>query len=846
MKLTNVTKIYQNQGTNPVTAINQINLKLEDKGLIFVIGKSGSGKTTLLNLLMGLDAPTEGTVDFLDSNDIESFDFNSYRTLKIGFIAQDYQLFDRLSVFDNLMLPLKICDIHTSADERIKEVLEYVDLMQELHHRVNELSGGQKQRVAIARALLRDPDIILADEPTGNLDEQNSIRILQLLKHISSNKLVVVVSHDLELANMFADRIIELKDGLIIEDKDKRETTHHHSNELWSCMINDEKYYYYDRLELYQHLTSFLENDEEMDYLEIRKLTSGTHQEKMSNAFITPVHNKTRLRFKWWDAFLFSMKSMSHRKIRFIVTILLFALSSMLFYFTLSLVNYNQGNIIYHYLKRYNIKEFPVYQNVEYRDEFLQINQKQLHSGQEIYQRLMDLFDEENIIKNYKKPIKYTENPFNGYYRVYQEEIVINTIDTLKNIHSENIIGKIPRHEFEILLTDYIMNQLSISIPDGIGEEVLIDETPYTISGVLLTDYSDYQLMHKLSDYRYSRYANYHLQTKYSVGYVGEYFQNENVIDLKTSDFSRQRRFAIEDYGVTYGPLRLIDDTTTLMWGRLPENPNEVLISADYFYNAFSDSEKDIEAIFANPFHFKDIYDEKYNIYFSDRINLFDYFPNGIKVVGIFTGENLVNLYDSSYVIINDEVFDDIQKRYTQFYNYDSLTIRKDSPFTKEEIDGLIKAGISINEPNISYIQHVKMFAERFVPIFWGILIILALIIGFLIISLIGFIIQDNKKQIGILRTLGFTNGDTIKIFLVEVFMLMVATLLTTVVLIIIVNSVINHGFKQSIYEQPYNILRFDALSMLVVSVSLVILSLICSMLPIYRISKERIVNLFK
>lgn len=846
MKLTNVTKIYQNQGTNPVTAINQINLKLEDKGLIFVIGKSGSGKTTLLNLLMGLDAPTEGTVDFLGSNDIESFDFNSYRTLKIGFIAQDYQLFDRLSVFDNLMLPLKICDIHTSADERIKEVLEYVDLMQELHHRVNELSGGQKQRVAIARALLRDPDIILADEPTGNLDEQNSIRILQLLKHISSNKLVVVVSHDLELANMFADRIIELKDGLIIEDNDKRETTHHHSNELWSCMINDEKYYYYDRLELYQHLTSFLENDEEMDYLEIRKLTNGTHQEKMSNAFITPVHNKTRLRFKWWDAFLFSMKSMSHRKIRFIVTILLFALSSMLFYFTLSLVNYNQGNIIYHYLKRYNIKEFPVYQNVEYRDEFLQINQKQLHSGQEIYQRLMDLFDEENIIKNYKKPIKYTENPFNGYYRVYQEEIVINTIDTLKNIHSENIIGKIPRHEFEILLTDYIMNQLSISIPDGIGEEVLIDETPYTISGVLLTDYSDYQLMHKLSDYRYSRYANYHLQTKYSVGYVGEYFQNENVIDLKTSDFSRQRRFAIEDYGVTYGPLRLIDDTTTLMWGRLPENPNEVLISADYFYNAFSDSEKDIEAIFANPFHFKDIYDEKYNIYFSDRINLFDYFPNGIKVVGIFTGENLVNLYDSSYVIINDEVFDDIQKRYTQFYNYDSLTIRKDSPFTKEEIDGLIKAGISINEPNISYIQHVKMFAERFVPIFWGILIILVLIIGFLIISLIGFSIQDNKKQIGILRTLGFTNGDTIKIFLVEVFMLMVATLLTTVVLIIIVNSVINHGFKQSIYEQPYNILRFDALSMLVVSVSLVILSLICSMLPIYRISKERIVNLFK
>lgn len=390
------------------------------------------------------------------------------------------------------------------------------------------------------------------------------------------------------------------------------------------------------------------------------------------------------------------------------------------------------------------------------------------------------------------------------------------------------------------------MNQLSISIPDGIGEEVLIDETPYTISGVLLTDYSDYQLMHKLSDYRYSRYANYHLQTKYSVGYAGEYFQNENVIDLKTSDFSRQRRFAIEDYGVTYGPLRLIDDTTTLMWGRLPENPNEVLISADYFYNAFSDSEKDIEAIFANPFHFKNIYDEKYNIYFSDRINLFDYFPNGIKVVGIFTGENLVNLYDSSYVIINDEVFDDIQKRYTQFYNYDSLTIRKDSPFTKEEIDGLIKAGISINEPNISYIQHVKMFAERFVPIFWGILIILALIIGFLIISLIGFSIQDNKKQIGILRTLGFTNGDTIKIFLVEVFMLMVATLLTTVVLIIIVNSVINHGFKQSIYEQPYNILRFDALSMLVVSVSLVILSLICSMLPIYRISKERIVNLFK
>ena len=224
IRLKNVSKEYKSKKGQVTKALTNININFDNKGLVFIIGKSGSGKSTLLNILGGLDSKTSGKI-YIDNKDIDSFkekDFDSYRNTYIGFIFQDFNLLEEYNVFDNVMLAAKL--LRKKVDkEAILNLLARLDLKGLEYRNINELSGGQKQRVGIARALIKNPKIILADEPTGNLDSNSSKEIFKLLKEISKEKLVIVVSHDLENANTYADKILELQDGIIIRNDLNRE-----------------------------------------------------------------------------------------------------------------------------------------------------------------------------------------------------------------------------------------------------------------------------------------------------------------------------------------------------------------------------------------------------------------------------------------------------------------------------------------------------------------------------------------------------------------------------------------------------------------------------------------------
>lgn len=218
LELKNVSKIYKTK-SGDVYALNSINLYFEETGLVFITGKSGSGKTTLLNCIGGLDNFTEGEI-FIKEKSTKNFtksDYDSYRNTYIGFVFQEYNLLDNLSIKKNISLATELQAIKNNED-KIKEILKKVDLEGVENRKPQELSGGQRQRVAIARALIKNPSIIIADEPTGALDSESGHQILSLLKKLSKEKLVIVVSHDLENANKFADRIINLKDGKIESD----------------------------------------------------------------------------------------------------------------------------------------------------------------------------------------------------------------------------------------------------------------------------------------------------------------------------------------------------------------------------------------------------------------------------------------------------------------------------------------------------------------------------------------------------------------------------------------------------------------------------------------------------
>ncbi len=220
LRVENLTKTYGN-GEEQINAVDHINFSVEKGEFVAIVGASGSGKSTLLHLLGGVDRPTSGKV-FIDGKDIYNLSDDNlaiFRRRQIGIIYQFYNLIPILNVKENIMLP---CDLDGASvsNDRLEEVLETLNLKSRSLHLPNELSGGQQQRVSIGRAIINNPAIVLADEPTGNLDSKASDEIVSLLK-MSNKKFkqtIIMITHDLEIAKV-ADRVITFDDGKIIKDE---------------------------------------------------------------------------------------------------------------------------------------------------------------------------------------------------------------------------------------------------------------------------------------------------------------------------------------------------------------------------------------------------------------------------------------------------------------------------------------------------------------------------------------------------------------------------------------------------------------------------------------------------
>lgn len=220
LKLINITKDYP-VANHQVHALKGISITFRDNEFVSILGPSGCGKTTLLNIIGGLDHYTSGDlfIDQISTKEFNDRDWDSYRNHRIGFVFQSYNLIPHQTILENVELALTIAGIGKEERlQRAKEVLDKVGLKNEYHKKPNQLSGGQCQRVAIARALVNNPDILLADEPTGALDSTTSIQIMELIKEISKDRLVIMVTHNPDIAKKYSSRIVKLLDGKITAD----------------------------------------------------------------------------------------------------------------------------------------------------------------------------------------------------------------------------------------------------------------------------------------------------------------------------------------------------------------------------------------------------------------------------------------------------------------------------------------------------------------------------------------------------------------------------------------------------------------------------------------------------
>lgn len=526
-------KIYKPKKGVPVTALNKISLKFPEKGMVFLLGKSGSGKSTLLNVLGGLDKYDGGEIIIkgVSSKNFRQQHFDSYRNTYVGFIFQEYNVLDEFSVGANIALAIELQG-RRASDSEINDILKQVDLEGFGARKPNELSGGQKQRVAIARALVKKPEIIMADEPTGALDSATGKQVFDTLKKLSETKLVIVVSHDREFAEQYADRIIELSDGQVISDVELDSEAEHAETpegiEFCGNTVEVPAGYHLteeDRAAINDYIDKLKSGDLKLTVGEKSKTAARFKKTDVSKIKTADGSGFKLIKSKlpMSNAFKIGASGLKHKKIRLVITILLSCIAFGLFGLSDTFGSYNHVRTCTNSLIDSGVKSVAVAKSKKlgdyWRDYGYRISEKELSDISEgmsvkmhgVYQPIGFKGD----ISMYINPdVKLTETDYNIYYPVINGFTAVND-SVLKEMGYKVSAGNLPDGtKNEIAVSDYIYevfkkaqyfdNKTYNTAKDGtktpvytkintytdlIGKKLTLAGTEYTITAVIDTGF---------------------------------------------------------------------------------------------------------------------------------------------------------------------------------------------------------------------------------------------------------------------------------------------------------------------------------------------------------------------
>lgn len=665
LEVKNLVRVYRPKKGNPVKALDGVSLRFPDTGMIFILGKSGSGKSTLLNVMGGLDRCDSGEIIIKgkSSADFKQDDFDSYRNTYLGFIFQEYNILTEFTVGVNIGLALQLQGRKATSEE-INSILEEVDLQGYGNRKPNELSGGQKQRVAIARALVKNPQIIMADEPTGALDSATGLQVFDTLKKLSKDKLVIVVTHDRDFAEQYGDRVIELKDGKVISDISKYQIISNTSDNnliVTDKVIQVKKGYTLTSEDL-DLINKILANDDAIISFDAKlndglrnnaKLDDKGNRESFKDTDNSKVVSENDENFKLIKSrlpakhmFKMGSSSLKNKPFRLVVTIFLSLIAFAMFGLADTISAYDQADTLTNSFLDSNIPYVSFTKAIRKEYKMGNYNDTDINMTEDDFDKLstdtgLEYLPVYNLENTWLQTSKGTETPY------YKSKIVgFCEIDgQLLDKFGFSIIGNLPQADDEIAITKYIYSHYSeygytdlrgtVKAEDiknevdflQIEPTLLIANKAFKITGIIDDKFNEERYAILKESNNYQNFTNWmladELEKVTTYGTSCLIYVNKNTISslILQDDING---ISINNFGNIFFDNSYIDTINSFQglqnsglpytyFGESALKNNEVIVSFNNFKDVLHNQNYDFEK-------FNTFYDSKLNDYFNQYV----------------------------------------------------------------------------------------------------------------------------------------------------------------------------------------------------------------------------------
>ena len=777
LQIKNLSKQYCTSKRYTVDALKDIDITLGDTGLVMLTGKSGSGKTTLLNMLGTFDIPSSGSILYgnaeasglkgqdqndklIDITSLKGAELNSYRNRTMGIVFQNYNLISDWNVEDNIKIALEQLEWEEKSPEeiakRVRLALHSVDLDGMENRKISELSGGQQQRVAIARAIIKQPSILLADEPTGNLDDENGRHVMEIFKRISAKCLVIIVTHDIEYAQAYADRVITMRDGTISNETTKADS----KGDLGQGLSGENS-----QLDASQPDTARSDASQpdttQSDTSQADTLQTGT---PLTNARICSLPNARICHL--------ALSMMREKKIKLIFMML--SLVLVLALLEVGMVNYkNQfGKIISDYFTKESIPMFSLSHADTLVSEEGYEYQLSVKNDEETRSLIASYTGEENLLPVIEGVDVAFSAETDDEFENNNYDLVLGMLDL-----PFTLLGRNPENGTECVVTEHWLLERGLSCTDSVlGKQVTVNGTRMTIVGIwdmnLEERYGDpnyYDADDVEANILYAEARN----DAYRYGYYfftaenyGETMIEEGRAYLPYSDLARNH---MSTPGSENKNLICSADILTeedLLWGRLPEAENEIVISDTFSVKERMDWEELTAGNLNGTYSFLDIGEGLQGKSVTGYLNLCDYLPD-VTIVGVTDGiakEGDIFLSNGIFT----EISADANRNHIGDYYFVRLTGKSRRAYQLYE--KLYREDIQIEEYRV-YSLYNRL--DESVMRLWGVIACLMHALLFVImISFFSMNVHDNRHKVGILRAIGLDYSSIVRIWLVEALLL--------------------------------------------------------------------------